>query len=201
MVNWILLVVTCIVSVFAFQNRDWFSRLMFNAYDVAHRKQYYRLFSHGLVHGGWMHLFVNMLVLYSFGQVVEVYYSNYAIGGWISYLLLYLLALPVSSLISLRKHKDNPNYNAVGASGAVSAVLFSFIFLDPWHKLYIFFALPIPGIVFGAVYLWYSYRMSGAEQDGIGHEAHLSGAVFGIIYTALLFPHSISHFFNSLIDF
>ncbi|HOI27199.1 MAG TPA: rhomboid family intramembrane serine protease [Paludibacteraceae bacterium] len=200
-INMILLFLTCGVSIYAFQNSDVFSRFMFNAYEVWHRKQYYRLFSHGLIHGGWMHLIVNMLVLYSFGQIVELYYSYNAIGGKYAYLLMYVLALPLSSVVSLRKHRDNPFYNAVGASGAVSAVVFSFIFLDPWNKLYLFFALPIPGIVFGGLYIWYSYYMSDKESDGIGHEAHLTGAIFGILFTMIAIPGSFQNFIYRLTDF
>jgi len=197
----VILAITCLISIICFGNREWFFRLQFNAYQIVRRKQYYRLLSHGFVHANWTHLLVNMLVFFSFGGAIEGYYETYAIGGSMAYLALYLLAIPLSSFSSLRKYKDNPNYNAVGASGAVNAVLFSFVFLDPWRKLYLFFALPIPGIVFGGLYLWYSYAMSKKESDGIGHDAHFLGAIFGVIFTAIFIPGAMANFFARLFDF
>ena len=200
-ITFAILAITCLISIFCFGNREWFYRLQFNAYQIVRRKQYYRLLSHGFVHANWTHLLVNMLVFFSFGGAIEGYYETYAIGGSMAYLALYLLAIPLSSFSSLRKYKDNPNYNAVGASGAVNAVLFSFVFLDPWRKLYLFFALPIPGIVFGGLYLWYSYAMSKKENDGIGHDAHFLGAIFGVIFTAIFIPGAMANFIVRLLDF
>jgi len=201
MITLVILVVTCLVSILCFNNREWSGRLQFNAYQVAHRKQYYRLITHGFVHAGWGHLIINMFVFFSFGQMVESYYERYAIGGVVAYVAMYLLAIPLSSLWSLKKHKDNPYYNAVGASGAVNAVLFAFVFLDPWSKLYLFFALPIPGIIFAALYLWYSYAMSKRENDGIGHDAHFTGAILGALFTAILIQGSTANFITRLLDF
>jgi membrane associated rhomboid family serine protease len=196
-----ILIITCLISIICFGDRKWFDRLAFNAYQVRWRKQYYRLITHGFVHGNWAHLLINMLVFFSFGGVVETYYEKFAIGGSASYLTLYLLTIPVSSLLSLKKYKDNPNYNAVGASGAVNAIVFSFVFLDPWSKLYLFFAIPIPGIIFGGLYLWYSYAMSKKESDGVGHDAHFLGAIFGVVFTAIFIPHSFTNFFVRLREF
>ena len=201
MITLILLAVTGLISILCFNNREWFSRLEFNPYQIVRRKQYYRLISHGFVHANWMHLLINMLVFFSFGEAVEIYYAEHAIGGSMSYLALYLLTFPVSSLSSLGKYRDNPNYHAVGASGAVNAILFSFVFLDPWRRLYLFFALPIPGIIFAGLYLWYSYAMSKKENDGIGHDAHFLGAIFGVIFTAIFIPNSLTNFFAHLLDF
>ena len=197
----VILVVTCLTSILCFENREWFSRLQFNAYQVAYRKQYYRMLSHGFVHANWWHLIINMFVFFSFGGMVEGYYERYAVGGGLAYAAMYLLAIPLSSLLSLKRYKDNPYYNAVGASGAVNAVLFAFVFLDPWSKLYLFFALPIPGIVFAALYLWYSYTMSKKENDGIGHDAHFTGAILGVLFTAILIPDSMANFIVRLLDF
>lgn len=200
-VTFVLIIITCLVSIFCFSNRKWFDRLEFNAYQIVRRKQYYRLFSHGFVHANWTHLLINMIVFFSFGQAVENYYLRYAAGGIWTYLALYFLALPMSSLLTLRMHYNNPYYNAVGASGAVNAIVFAFVFLDPWSKLYLFFAIPIPGIVFGILYLWYSYVMSKKENDGIGHDAHFLGAVWGIFFTAICISGSLVHFFNQLTEF
>lgn len=196
----IIVIITCLVSYLCFQNREWFGRLQFNAYQVVYRKEYYRLITHGFVHANWMHLIINMFVFYNFGEYVEQYYGWQAVGGIGAYVAMYLLAIPLSSLLSL-KYKDNPYYNAVGASGAVNAVLFSFVFLNPWAKLYLFFAIPIPGILFGVLYLWYSYAMSKKENDGIGHDAHFLGAVVGVAFTAMLIPNSTANFIQKLFEF
>ncbi len=195
----VILIITGLVSFLCFEKREWFARLQFNAYQVVHRKQYYRLITHGFVHANWGHLLINMFVLYSFGEYVEAYFGMYATGGSAAYVAMYLLSIPLSSLLSL-KYKDNPYYNAVGASGAVNAVIFAFVFLNPWKLLYLFFAIPIPGILFGVLYMWYSYAMSKKESDGTGHDAHFLGAILGVLFTAVLVPGSMADFFKKLVE-
>ena len=200
--NIILIVIiasTVIVSARAFQDRGLFHKLLFSSYLISTRKQYYRLFSHAWVHGDWMHLLVNMFVLYSFGNFLIQAFNHYLnINSNILFVVFYLLALPVSSIYSLRKEKNNPYYNAVGASGAVSAVVFASIFYDPWNLLYFFGLIPIPGFVFGIGYLIYSYRMGQKGTDNIGHDAHFWGAIFGFCFPILMKPDSIFIFINHL---
>lgn len=192
MITLIIIAVTCIVSYMAFQDPTLFHKLSFNAYDVAHRKQYYRLFTNGFVHAGWEHLLLNMFVLYSFGQTQEMVFSYYR--GWIFFPLLYLLALPASCIGALLKYKDNPGYTAVGASGAVNAIVFSYILISPLSKLYLFFALPISAYLFAILYLLYSSYMAKRNSDHIGHEAHISGAFFGLIFTIATIPNVVQNF-------
>ncbi len=196
-----IIIITGVVSVMAFQDKGLFYRFLFDPYQIIHRKQYYRMFSHGLLHADWMHLIVNMFVLYSFGQNLMYYFSVYLhVPVNILFPAFYILALPVSSIASLRKHKDNIHYNAVGASGAVSAVVFGSIFFDPWNLLYFFGVIPIPGILFGVGYLIYSYRMSKRGMDNIGHDAHFWGALFGVSFPLLLNPGTISVFIQQLLN-
>ncbi len=178
---------TSIISIIAFNKREIIYRLQFNPYQVWHRKQWYRLLSHSLVHADWMHLFINMFVLYSFGTAVEHYFSELKLAELLNYPLVWFVFLYFGGIIfsvtsTLLKHKDNQWYNAVGASGGVSAVVFASIFFAPWHNLYLFAVIPIPGIVFGGVYLGYSHYMSRKSSDNINHEAHLLGAVFGLVF-------------------
>lgn len=187
MVTIIIIITTSIVSYTAFQRNELFYKLQFNAYQVYHRKQYYRLFTHALVHVSWPHLLVNMLVLFFFGPNVEKYFSYLAAQGILRhpillYLFFYILAVVFSSSISLAKHKDNIYYNAVGASGAVSAILFFWIFFNPWETLRFYAILPIPAIIFGVGYVVYSHYMSKRNIDNVGHDAHLLGAVFGFVF-------------------
>ncbi len=194
-----IIVLTVLVSARAFQDRSLQYKLMFNAYQVKHRRQFYRLFSHGLVHGDWMHLLVNMFVLFSFGKfLLSAFQYYFSFNSSLLFLVFYVLALPISSLFSLRKEQDNPGYNAVGASGAVSAIVFASIYFDPWNPLYLFGILPIPGILFGAGYLIYSYKMGQRNVDNIGHDAHFWGALFGMTFPVLIQPSSISIFIQNL---
>ena len=202
MVTFIIIGITSILSFLAFQDERLMDKLQFNAAQIIHQKQYYRLISHAFIHIGWTHLIVNMLVLYFFGRHVENYFSYFFHSrALIYFILLYFGGILVSNLWGLIKHQNNYYYNAVGASGAVSAVLFTFIFLNPWEKLYLFAIIPIPGILFGAGYLFYSYRMSKKESDNVAHDAHFLGAVFGFFFPVILEPGMFRHFTDQLFSF
>jgi membrane associated rhomboid family serine protease len=198
----IIVIITVIVSLLAFNNRDIFRRLAFNAYDIKHFKNSYRFLSYALIHADWIHLFINMMVLYSFGRIVEEYYGMYfGLKGILYYILLYVGGTALSTLPSYGKHKDDYSYTAVGASGAVSAVVFASIIFAPLSKIYLF-PLPfgIPAIIFGAVYLIYSAYMGKKNIDNIGHDAHFWGAIFGFIFTIVLKPSLIVTLFSTLSD-
>ncbi|MDR1182176.1 MAG: rhomboid family intramembrane serine protease, partial [Bacteroidales bacterium] len=173
-VNILLIIVTVIVSLIAWRRAELANRMIFHAPSIIHRREWYRLFSYGFLHANWGHLLVNMFVLWMFGTSVEDGYA-YLFGGkgHFLYLFLYLSAIVISSLYDLKKQRDNDNYFAVGASGAVSAVLFAFIFLYPMRKVYFFFIpIGIPAFIFGIFYLLYSSYMSRKNIDNVGHNAH-----------------------------
>ncbi|MDD3893309.1 MAG: rhomboid family intramembrane serine protease, partial [Bacteroidales bacterium] len=168
-----------------------------------HKKQWYRLITHAFVHADYMHLFINMLVFLSFGIVVEKMFGELKLIGIISnptfhFVTLYLGGTIIASLTTLKKHKDNYYYNSVGASGAVSAIVFTSIFFQPLSNLYLMGIIPIPAIVFGVVYLVYSNYMSRKSTDNINHDAHFIGAVFGFIYPLLIDPKLFKIFLNQL---
>ncbi|MFZ5431084.1 MAG: rhomboid family intramembrane serine protease [Bacteroidota bacterium] len=199
MITYFIIGITALVSYIAFTNRQLMENLQFNAAKIIHRKQYYRLISHALLHAGWTHLFVNMLVLLFFGVAVEQYFGYFfgrMAGAY--FLLLYVGGTLFSNLIALFRHKNNYYYNAIGASGAVAAVLFTFIFLNPWEKVYFFGIIPIPGIIFAGLYLLYSYQMSRKELDNVAHDAHFMGALFGFIFPVILRPHLFDRFIDQL---
>ncbi len=188
-----IIAVTSVISIIAFNNRELFDKLKFNAYMVAYKKEYGRMFSNALSHGSWVHLGVNMFVLWQFGTVIEkafqseVLFEHTATYGRFLYFLMYLMAIPIASLPSLLKHKNNHYYNSIGASGAVSAVVFSFILIFPNARMgIIFIPLKLPAVVLGTIYLVYSYIMSKQTRDNIAHEAHFAGAIFGIIFPLIL---------------
>ncbi len=197
----LIVIITSVVSIMAFQNSQLIYRYQFNAYQIYHRKQWYRIITHAFLHANWEHLIVNMLVLFSFGKGLEHYfYIFFGKNVMLLYLGLYFGGIIISSVFSLIKQKDNFNYNALGASGAVSAVTFACIFFNPLNKVWFFGILPLPGILFGVLYLGYSYYMSKRNIDNIGHDAHFWGAVFGFVYPIILNPSLLGHFFNSLLN-
>ena len=197
----IIIIVTSLVSILCFTGMLPFDSLKFSAWDVWHRKRWYQMLSYGLVHGGWGHLLFNMLTLYFFGDVVEKYFRA-AFGpgtGIILYLLLYVSAIAVSTIGDLVKYRDEPHYSAVGASGAVSAILFASILFEPKMGIYMYFIpIPIPGYIFAPLYLLYCWWAAKRNMDNIGHSAHFWGAVYGLVFPLICNPQIFTHFLNQL---
>ena len=195
----ILIAITVAVSFAGFRSAKLMTALQFNASKIYYKKQYYRLITHAFIHANWEHLFVNMIVLFSFGEAIEKYFQyNFGSNSTLYYLLLYFGGILVSNIYALIKHRNNYFYNSVGASGAVSAVLFAAIFFDPWNMIYFFGILPIPGIVFAVLYLVYSYQMSNKAKDNVAHDAHFLGAAFGFIFPILINPDLFGVFIDKL---
>ncbi len=196
----IIIAITVLVSLLAFNNHEIFRRLAFNAYDIKYFKNSYRFLSYALIHADWIHLFINMMVLYSFGRIVEQYYEMlFGVKGILYFILLYVGGTALSTLPSYGKHKDDYSYTAVGASGAVSAVVFTYILFDPLGKLTLFpIPIGIPAIIFGILYLIYSAYMGKKNIDNVGHDAHFWGAIFGFVFTIVLKPELIVRLFSIL---
>ncbi len=195
----IIIIVTLIITVIAFYSDEVMSKMMLNPYQVYHKKEWYRMITHGFLHADWTHLIINMIVLYSFGSNVEAWFGKLKMAGYIdsvaiTYSLLYFGGIIIASMITLFRHRNNRWYNSVGASGAVSAIIFTSIFFNPLDKLYFFAVIPIPGIVFAILYLVYSSYMSRRSKDNINHDAHLLGAVYGFTFPLLIDFDLISHF-------
>lgn len=158
-------------------------------YRTVRQKTWYELLTSGFLHANIGHLFVNMFTLYFFGPVMErVLGGEYFLG-------LYLTGLIIAGIPSLIKFKDDPGYATLGASGAVGSVLFAFIFLFPMEGIMLLLIpIPIPAFVFAILYLIYSMYASKQERGKINHEAHVAGALWGIIYLVLFVPNTIDHF-------
>ncbi|MEM9053564.1 MAG: rhomboid family intramembrane serine protease [Bacteroidota bacterium] len=202
--NTIIVGVTVLVSLAAFNNRELLSKLMFNPYQVKHRKQYYRVVTHAFIHADFMHLFFNMYVLWSFGGLIESIFTEREVfeylfpeldfwgtsTGYLNFVLLYFGGVIFATLPSMRKHGDNPGYNSLGASGAVSSIVLAAILLMPTMDIYIFFIpIGIPAFIVGAAYLAYEYYMSRHAQSRIAHDAHYVGAIFGLAFLLILKPY------------
>jgi membrane associated rhomboid family serine protease len=203
MITYILLAINIGMSLMGFQNRNFFEKYLFRPYNVAHnRSQWYTVFTHTFLHANFPHLLFNMIALYSFGPALEKYEFARYFGGKAEfyYILLYVGAIMVSSLPALEKYKDTYAYAAVGASGAVSAVVFSFILINPKAGIgFMFIPIPIPAWIFGALFMAYSWYMSKHGRDNIGHDAHLWGGLFGLALTLVLHPAFFSGFINQIL--
>lgn len=184
-VTFTLIGLTVAVSLLAFNNPRLKQQLVLWPPAVRRKNEYWRLVSYGLVHADGMHLFFNMFTLYMFGQFMEVYLNSRI--GPLGLPLLYLGGLIVSILPSYLKHQNDPSYYSLGASGAVSAVLFAFVLLRPGATIYLL-VIPVPALIFGVAYLAYSWYMDRQSSDNINHSAHLWGAGFGLLFMALLEP-------------
>ncbi|MBN3036803.1 MAG: rhomboid family intramembrane serine protease [Bacteroidales bacterium] len=183
--------ITTLISILCLGSPRLSDQLKFNAYAIRHEGQGYRFLSYALVHADWIHLLVNMFVLYSFGRITEsLFFGIFGTKTFIYYPMLYLGGIAFSTLYDYGKYKNAPYYNAVGASGAVSGVLFSSIILYPEGKIgFLFIPIELPAPLFGLLYLVYSAYMARRSSDNIGHSAHFWGALFGITLTVLLEPH------------
>lgn len=201
LVTYGIIAITALISIMAFSNQQLLERMMFYPYGILRNKSYGRFISHGLIHANWGHLLFNMITLFFFGGSVEFYLMDHygATTGRIIYLLLYTVAIVVSSIPAYVKHKQNSYYRSLGASGAVSAVLFASILIHPLSTLFIIpIPIPIPAWLFGPLYLLYSYYMAKRGSDNIGHDAHFMGAVFGLAAIILLIPSTFSHFLEQI---
>ncbi len=191
-----IIIVTSLISYMGFSNRELFDKLKFNPYLVVHKQEYGRMFSHGLLHSGWTHLLINMFVLYSFGGQIEMMFQIISSHGKTLYVLMYVLAFAAASIPALFKYRNLHYYNAVGASGAVSAVVFAGILIMPMSRISFIFLpfIRIPAVIFGLAYLLYSYYMAKRGADNVAHEAHFAGAVFGFIFPLIIEPRLFSNF-------
>jgi membrane associated rhomboid family serine protease len=184
-----IFVVTLITSLMAFSNENLYGKLILNPYDVSRGKRIYTVITSGLIHKDWNHLFFNMLSYYFFAFQLEA-----LLGHW-QFALLYILSLILSDLPSIQKHKEDLWYNSLGASGAISAVIFSYIMFDPKASMGILFIpIPIPAYIFGILYLVYCHFASKHARDNVNHDAHLFGALSGIIITIALNHNVVNEF-------
>ncbi len=199
----IIIIITVIISLGAFSNAVVFNKLKFNAYAIYNGREWFRFFTHALIHADWGHLLINMFVLYSFGTMVEDFYLFYfGTKGYLFFITLYVGSVVFSSVPSFEKNKNNAYYNAVGASGAVSAVLFASILFYPTGKIMLMLIpIPIPSFVFGILYLIYSAYMAKRNVDNVGHDAHFYGAVFGFLFTILLKPKLFMLFIDQIMKY
>lgn len=185
----IILIITVIVSLNAFKDEHLKEKMMFIPYLCKHENQSYRIFSHILIHADIPHLIFNMMSLYFLGNILEkqLIYQYGIVKGEVHFLVLYLLGAMFATIIPYMRHHEHSNYRSLGASGAVSAVVFAFILWNPTTQLSLMFIpIPLPAYIFGALYLGFEYYMDKKGNTGIAHDAHLGGAIFGVLYILII---------------
>ncbi|RFS19147.1 rhomboid family intramembrane serine protease [Chitinophaga silvatica] len=189
----IIIIFTCLVSIPAFSNHNQLYKLSLQPYLVKNNREYYRFLTSGFVHADYGHLFFNMLTLYFFGDVAEGFFLMYFNSKFL-YILYYVLAIIVANMPSFFKHRNDPNYISLGASGAISAIVFTAILLHPWATISLFFAIRMPAVLYGVLFLVISAYLSRKGGGNINHDAHLWGAVFGIVFPLIFHPDLASDF-------
>lgn len=194
-VNMALLALNIGLSIAAFQNARLLDKLMFDVGRIKRDKEWYRWVSSGFIHGDPTHLLFNMLALFFFGPVIEVQFGSAA------FLAIYFVSLIAGSAWTWMEHFRDSNYRALGASGAISGVTSAAALFFPFATIYLFFAIPMPLIVFALGFIiWSAVASAGRLRDGVGHAAHLGGALAGAVIVCVLWPEAPQAMINQLAD-
>lgn len=189
----LILLFTVVTSIYAFNDHTLYGKFMLHPYSVYRKNKLYTLITSGMIHSDWMHLIFNMMTFFFFAFSLEAQIGSVRFG------LIYFASLILSDIPTIFKHKDDFWYNSLGASGAISGVLFSFILFYPLTPLYLFFIpIGIPAVLFGGLYLLYCVYASRQSRDNINHDAHFFGALTGIIITIIIIPGIVPHFISAL---
>jgi membrane associated rhomboid family serine protease len=198
----VLIILTCLISWQAFNNPDMQNKLLHYPYIEARNRDFYRWLTACFVHGSWVHLGINMYVFYQFGLAVEDRFLDLfgEVMGRLNFLLLYLLTGVFANIPTFFRHRENQMFRSVGASGAVSGILFVFILFEPWARLGLFFVIPVRAILAAILFLVYSSYASKKSNDMIDHEAHFYGAVFGFLFTVALKPGLLAEFTAEIVN-
>jgi membrane associated rhomboid family serine protease len=194
-----LVIITCIISFTALINEKIINDLIFWSPMVKNRNQYYRFITSGFIHGNIWHLVFNMTSLYFMGSAMEFFFI--AKIGKIGYLLFYVGGIIVSEIPSYIKHQNDQHYRSLGASGAITGIVFAYVLLAPWSMLGIFF-IPMPAIVFAVLYLAFTIYMDKRGDNFLNHNhsAHLWGAIWGLAFTIIMEPRVIPYFIEKLMN-
>ena len=195
----IIILVTVGISLYALQNPALLEKLMLNPYKVSQKNEYYRFITSGFVHADFGHLLFNMLSFWFFGESIERLFGMLFGGsGRIYFLALYILGIIVSDIPSFLKHRTKSNYNSLGASGGVAAILFAAVLYAPLLEICLYFLICMPGFIFGILFIGYSFYESRRGSGFVNHDAHMYGAIFGMLFMAVVYPASVPGFFEQI---
>ena len=194
-----IILITVVVSLWAWSNQSIMDNWVMNPYKVVRKHQYHRLLTSGFLHADMGHLFFNMFSFYIFGGIIEqVFTALFGEAGPIYLLLFYIVGIIVSDIPTLIRHRNDPGYNSLGASGGVSAIIFGAILFAPLNKLCLYGIICMPGFIFGILFLGYSFWASRRGVGYVNHDAHLYGALFGILFMVLVYPSVLPQFFAQI---
>jgi len=191
----VLVAITVAISIAGFNNLRVIESLIFSPLAVLRNRDWHRLVTYGFIHADGTHLLFNMVTLFFFGPQVEA--ALVPRIGSAGYILFYLAALVVSILPSMWRHRNDAKWLSLGASGAVTAVLFAFILLRPWAMIVVF-VVPMPAILYAVVYVAYTIWADRRQRDRVNHSAHLWGAAFGVLFMVALSPRIVPAFLDAL---
>ncbi|WP_297337214.1 rhomboid family intramembrane serine protease [Algoriphagus sp.] len=199
----LVIILTVITSLIGFNNSRFIERWMFTPYQIKRRNQWDRFILSGLIHKDYIHLLFNMFTFYFFGKVVEQFLAYHfgVLTGGLVFIVFYLLGIIIADIPTYLKNQDNSYYRALGASGGTAATVFSSIIIMPLADICLFGIICLPGFILGALFLIYSYTKGRQDNDGINHDAHLYGALFGIIFILVISPESGGVFIEQIKDF
>lgn len=200
----VLAVLTAGISLYAWSNPEFLDSWILDPYRVKRRNDWYRFITSGFLHADFGHLLFNMLAFYSFSLVVEAIFAQVfgPTTGLLYFLLLYLGGIIVSDIPTYLRHRNDPDYRSLGASGGVASVIFSAILFNPLGGIHIFpIPVEIPGFIFGFLYLGYSYFMGRRRGDNINHDAHFYGALYGVTLTLILLPQAGGIFWQRIQEY
>jgi membrane associated rhomboid family serine protease len=191
--------VTVAISLLAWQKPAWMDAMTMSPYRIHKKQEFWRFLTSGFIHADFTHLFFNLFSFYFFGTQLEYIFSIIfpGVGGYV-YVVFYLLGILVADLPTYFKQRDNPYFNSLGASGAVSAVIFAGIMFFPTEKIYLFGVVGIPGFIYAGLFTWYSIAMDRKGRDYVNHSAHLYGGLFGVLFITLTRPSTWIEFIQQI---
>ncbi|UIR55896.1 rhomboid family intramembrane serine protease [Sphingobacterium sp. SRCM116780] len=192
----IIFILTVASSIYSFSNPQVLREMMLHPYSIYRKRRVYTILTSGLIHKDWGHLLFNMITFYYFGFGLEKILIQVSEWGHLQFGIIYVLSLILSDIPTIIQQKNNDGYYSLGASGAICAVLFSYILFDPKMMLGVFMIIPMPAYLFAVLFLGYCIWASKNSKDGVNHDAHLFGALSGVLLTFILYPWIISHFIS-----
>ncbi|AWL10144.1 hypothetical protein HME7025_02302 [Aquirufa nivalisilvae] len=188
-ISFIIIIITVLVSLLCWQKPTLMDKMTMNPYKINRRNEYWRFISSGFIHADFTHLFFNLFSFFFFGlQLENIFTVLFPEIGQLLFAIFYVTAIVAADLPTFFKQRKNPYFNSLGASGAVSAVIFAGILFFPTEKIYLFGILGIPGFIYAGLFTWYSIAMDRRGRDYVNHSAHLYGGLYGLVFVTLLYP-------------
>jgi membrane associated rhomboid family serine protease len=207
MITYTFLVIIVVFSLYCFYDKGAMSKYLFHPYSINHNGEHYRFLTHAFIHGDYIHLLFNCLALYSFGLVLEEgFFGNERYFdpkiGKLYYIILFTGGIYAASITEYYRNRENAAYSSLGASGAISSIIFCFIMISPMSKIAFFF-IPMRGWIFGVLLLGVSYYLIRRKRttdysDNISHESHFWGALFGVVFTVIIKPSLLLEFIDKI---